>query len=232
MYLYLTDNPNPDGLFAVLAEGDAESSFAMKDNVSPDFTIRPFEAGDEFDVRELFVAVNRLLCPPDMRERFEAYIARSLAEEIDRIPDYYNERGGGFWVAVRERRIIGMFGLEPGTPGSVELRRMYVDPSSRRSGVASAMLRFAEDECRRLGVRRIELSTSELQAAAIAFYVRAGFQLLRTVVASEASHKTIGGGIQRYHFEKTLSQKPDRQRQAKLETQKGKRHVNASSDDA
>ena len=204
----------------------------MKEYVSAEFTIRPFEAGDGFEVRKLFVAVNRLLSPPDMRERFEAYIARSLAEEMDRIPDYYSERGGGFWVAVREQRIIGMFGLETGTPGSIELRRMYVDPSARRCGVASAMLRFAEDECRRSGASRIELSTSELQAAAIAFYVRAGYQLLRTAVAPDANNKTIGGGIQRYHFEKTLSQKPDRQREAKQQTQKGKRHVNASSDDA
>jgi hypothetical protein len=35
---------------------------------------------------------------------FEGYIARSLREEVDRIADYYGEKGGAFWVAVAEIR--------------------------------------------------------------------------------------------------------------------------------
>jgi putative acetyltransferase len=55
-----------------------------------------------------------------------------------------------------------------------------------------------------LGARKIELSTSELQSAAIALYERAGYALVREAVAVDASNKTIGGGIRRYHFEKVL----------------------------
>ena len=155
-------------------------------------------------MRELFITVNRLLSPSHMREEFELYIARSLAEEIDQIPAYYGERGGGFWVAIRDQQIVGMFGLEPAGPGSLELRRMYVDPFGRRRGTASAMLRFAEDECRRSGAGRIELSTSELQSAAIALYERTGYRLLREAVALDASNKTIGGGVRRFYFEKHI----------------------------
>jgi GNAT superfamily N-acetyltransferase len=108
-----------------------------------------------------------------MREAFEAYIGRSFSEDIDRISDYYRERGAGSGSQFEAHRIIGMFGLERGTPGSFEVLHMYVDPSAQRTGVASAMLHFAEDHCRRLGVRRIELSTSELQPAAI-MLVQAG----------------------------------------------------------
>jgi putative acetyltransferase len=171
---------------------------------TPEVTIRQFEERDAPRVRELFVTINRLLSPPNMRQAFEAYIERSLVEEIDRISDYYGERGGGFWVAVRDQQIVGMFGLESAGTSSFELRRMYVDPFARRHGVASAMLRFAEGECRRLGARRIELSTSELQSAAIAFYERAGYELVREAVAVDTSNKTIGGGIRRYHFEKVF----------------------------
>ena len=66
------------------------------------------------------------------------------------------------------------------------------------------MLRFAEDECRRRATYKIELSTSELQLAAIELYKRAGYQLVREAVALEASNKTVGGGIRRFHFEKAL----------------------------
>ncbi len=139
-----------------------------------------------------------------MRDTFEAYIARALTEEIDRVADYYAERDGGFWVATRDQTIVGMFGLEPASPDALELRRMYVEPSARRSGIASHMLRYAEAECRQRKIRKLELSTSELQPAALALYRQAGYQLVREVIAETASNKTLGGGIRRYHFEKIL----------------------------
>jgi GNAT superfamily N-acetyltransferase len=166
--------------------------------------IRPFLSGDAAEVRDMFVNVNRLLAPPAMREAFEAYIARSLAEEMDRVHDYYSERSGGFWVARRGEDLVGMFGLEAIPPDAMELRRMYVAPSARRGGIGRTMLLFAENEARRRGARRLELSTSELQPAAVALYRHTGYLLAREVVAEQASNKTIGGGIRRYHFEKPL----------------------------
>src|SRR5581483_1638180 len=61
--------------------------------------IRRYEDRDRAAVRDLFVRVNRALAPEAMRDQFEGYIARSLAEEIDLIPAYYAARQGGFWVA-------------------------------------------------------------------------------------------------------------------------------------
>jgi GNAT superfamily N-acetyltransferase len=172
--------------------------------VSPATVIRPFAESDSAEVREMFVAVNRLLSPPHMRDLFEAYIDRSLTEEMDRIAAYYGERGGGFWVAVRDGRVVGTFSLEPAAADAMELRRMYVHPSARRGGIARSMLVFAEDECRRRNIRKLELSTSELQPAALELYRNAGYRLLREVIAEQASNKTLGGGIRRWHFEKVL----------------------------
>src|ERR1700741_366928 len=109
--------------------------------------IRGFSSDDATAVRELFIKVNRLLAPADLREAFEIYIARSLAEEIDKISDYYSERRGGFWV----------------------------DPDFRRRGIARTMLDFAEEECRRRNRPRMNLSTSELQREALSFYQNAGY---------------------------------------------------------
>jgi putative acetyltransferase len=174
-------------------------------NVSAELTIRPFQEEDDgSQVCELFMIVNRLLSPPHMRDAFEGYIARSLTEEMDRVAAYYGERGGGFWVALREQKVVGMFGLEPAAPDAMELRRMYVDPPARRGGIARLMLRFAEAECRRLNVRRLELSTSELQPAALELYRHAGYRLLHEAVTEQACNKTLGSGILRYYFEKVL----------------------------
>jgi GNAT superfamily N-acetyltransferase len=166
--------------------------------------IRPFSEGDAAQVRELFITVNRLLSPAHLRDAFEVYIERALAEEIDCIPAYYGEHAGSFWVAVKDDKVVGMFGLEGTSDSAMELRRMYVDPSVRRQGVARQMLKSAEDECRRSGNSRLTLSTSEIQAAALALYKEAGYSLLHDEIADVASNKTIGSGIRRYYFEKTL----------------------------
>ena len=165
--------------------------------------IVPFQPAHAARVRELFIRVNRRLAPAAMKKQFEAYIERSLAEEIDRIDDYYGDHNGGFWVAI-DCDVVGMFGLEQIGPDAMELRRMYVDPDRRRRGIARTMLAFAEGQCRQQNCKRLDLSTSELQPEALALYRDAGYRLLREEVATEASNKTVGGGISRYYFTKEL----------------------------
>ena len=167
-------------------------------------TIRPFAEHDAAHVRELFITVNRLLSPLHLRDAFEAYIETALREEIDRIPDYYGERDGGFWVAVRGDKVVGTFGLERASDDAMELRRMYVDPSARRQGIARRMLQFAEDQCRRRNVLRLELSTAEIQQAALALYRNSGYRLVREETVEGLSNKTVGSGILRYYLEKIL----------------------------
>ena len=166
--------------------------------------IRPFSEADGEQVCTLFAEVNRLLAPPHLKDAFETYIARSIDEEIGRIGDYYRERDGGFWVAVDGSALVGMFGLERSGEAGMELRRMYVAPSARRRGIGRTMLDFAERHVAGLGIPRIDLSTSELQPDALALYRKAGYELVRTELANEATNKTIGGGIRRFYFEKHL----------------------------
>lgn len=167
-------------------------------------SVRAFRPEDAAAVRSLFIRVNRLLAPPEMKAAFEDYIQRSLVQEVDRISDYYSGKNGGFWVAVDDQGLAGMFGLEPSGELGMELRRMYVDPERRRQGIARKLLSCAENECRRRNCLTMHLSTSELQAAAIALYRNSGYVLAREEVAETASNKTLGGGIRRYYFTKRL----------------------------
>jgi GNAT superfamily N-acetyltransferase len=61
-------------------------------------------------------------------------------------------------------------------PGSVEVKRMYVDPSARGSGIATAVLRALEDRARELGSSRLVLETGTMQPDAIRFYEREGYE--------------------------------------------------------
>ena len=96
------------------------------------------------------------------------------------------------------------FGLERASDDAMELRRMYVDPSARRRGIARQMLQFAEDECRSRNFSRLDLSTAEIQQAALALYKNAGYRLVREETVEGLSNKTVGSGILRYYLEKIL----------------------------
>jgi ribosomal protein S18 acetylase RimI-like enzyme len=168
------------------------------------FAIRRYADADHAAVRNLFTRINAELAPPELHEAFARYVDVSLRDEIDRLADYYAERQGSFWVAYDGARLAGMFGLERVATPAAELRRMYVDAAYRKRGLARMMLEHAERICREAGTPVLTLSTSELQQAALAFYRRAGYRLVREEVGAAQSNKTVGGAIRRYHFEKQL----------------------------
>jgi RimJ/RimL family protein N-acetyltransferase len=177
---------------------------AMTEQTVP-ISLRRYEDRDLPAVRNLFIQVNRELAPARLREAFEGYIMRSLAEEIDRIPEYYAAHGGSFWIVEdADRALVGTFGLETVEAGTAEIRRMYVDPRARRRGIARAMLRQAERICAEAQINRIVLSTSELQPAALALYRAARYRLVREEIATAETNKTVGAGLRRYYFEKQL----------------------------
>ncbi|MGH9483296.1 MAG: ribosomal protein S18-alanine N-acetyltransferase, partial [Terriglobales bacterium] len=61
--------------------------------------------------------------------------------------------------------------------GEAELQSLAVRPESRRAGIGAALLAEALAALRRLGVRTVFLEVREGNAAAQAFYRRAGFKI-------------------------------------------------------
>ncbi|WP_410606433.1 GNAT family N-acetyltransferase [Amycolatopsis sp. lyj-109] len=70
---------------------------------------------------------------------------------------------------------VGCGGLRLLGPGSGEVKRMYVEPAARGTGVAAALLRALENHARNLGITRLLLETGTGQPDAIRFYQREGY---------------------------------------------------------
>ncbi|MGA1835771.1 GNAT family N-acetyltransferase [Herbiconiux sp. 11R-BC] len=70
---------------------------------------------------------------------------------------------------------VGCGGLRPLSGGGAEIKRMFVHPSVRGTGVAVALLRAIEDEARAMGLDRLLLETGTGQPDAIRFYEREGY---------------------------------------------------------
>ncbi|MDQ0791390.1 GNAT family N-acetyltransferase [Streptomyces sp. B3I8] len=60
--------------------------------------------------------------------------------------------------------------------GTGEVKRMYVSPDARGTGVATALLRALEDHARQRGADTVQLSTGVEQPDAIRFYDREGYR--------------------------------------------------------
>ena len=167
-------------------------------------TIRPFAEHDAAQVRELFITVNRLLSPSHLRDALEAYIERALIEEmIVTRPTTASGTVVFGWLS-EATKWSAHSAWKRASDDAMELRRMHVDPSARRRGFARRMLQFAEDECRSRNVSRLQLSTAEIQQAALPLYRNAGYRLVREETVEALSNKTVGSGIRRYYLEKIL----------------------------
>jgi len=167
--------------------------------------IRAYDAADYDQVVALFIRTNRELASDHMRDQFEQYIATVIDGELKQLSEIFSaERRNAFWVVEADGRIVGMFGIEACDAGRTELRRMYLDKPYRGRGIAQSMLACAEARAREFDFATIVLSTAEVQNAAIAFYRKSGYRLIRTELADTMSTKTVGGGLTRFHFEKEL----------------------------
>jgi putative acetyltransferase len=76
----------------------------------------------------------------------------------------------------RDGGAVGCGGLRFLEPGVAEIKRMYVAPAHRGTGVAAMILRTLEAHARDAGVRQLVCETGTLQPEAIRFYQREGYQ--------------------------------------------------------
>jgi GNAT superfamily N-acetyltransferase len=70
---------------------------------------------------------------------------------------------------------VGCVGLLLRDPATAEIKRMYVRPNARGTGLARRLLDAIEDQAARLGARRVILETGLAQPEAIALYRAAGY---------------------------------------------------------
>jgi len=168
-------------------------------------TFRRYRIADYDSVAALWTRINRELAPAGKEELFERYIATTIDGELNQLLEVFSEaKRNAFWVVEGGDGIVGSFGIESNSSADTELRRMYLDRSYRGLGIAQRMLDCAQTTALQLGFTKMLVSTAAIQKAAVRFYRSNGFRLIRTEVADAMNAKQAGGGLTRFHFEKTL----------------------------
>ena len=124
--------------------------------------------------------------------------SRYGAEDPDEpAPDELAPPGGVFVIAWTGDEPVGCGGLRAYDGEIGELKRMYVTPPARRSGVARAVLAELERVARGLGYGRLRLETGLRQPEAIALYESSGYEPI-------APYGIYGDAPLSRCFEKTL----------------------------
>ena len=86
------------------------------------------------------------------------------------------EQSGVYLVGVRAAGgLVGVGGIDVQPAGLGELKRFYVHPAQRGTGVGDALMAGVLEHASAQGVRLVRLETGDKQHAAIRFYRRHGF---------------------------------------------------------
>ena len=96
--------------------------------------------------------------------------------ELARLPAPYNPPGGCLLIAMQDDAAIGIVGLKPLLPGIAEIKRLYVVPEARGTGLGRTLAERGLAEAEAKGYANVRLDTHRpSMGAAIALYGALGF---------------------------------------------------------
>ena len=119
-----------------------------------------------------------------IRRLFEEYAAsldtdlcfQGFAEELAGLPGDYAPPQGRLLLALEDGQTAGCIALRPLERGVCEMKRLYVRPAFRASGIGRVLVDRVMQEARNAGYQRMRLDTLPSMKSAQALYRRLGFQ--------------------------------------------------------
>lgn len=94
--------------------------------------------------------------------------------DLDYILEKYKGRGR-FWLALRDKELIGTVAIEEVDAEIAKLKRMFVLPEYQGTGIGQRLFNTALDFAKEQGYKKIKLNTDKIMNRAHRFYERNGF---------------------------------------------------------
>lgn len=100
---------------------------------------------------------------------------QDFASELAELPGKYAPPDGALLIA-GDPIALGCVGLRPISDEICEMKRLYIRPAARGTGLGRALADTVVAEAARLGYRQLRLDTLASMERAIAMYLQMGFQ--------------------------------------------------------
>ncbi|MGH3137825.1 MAG: GNAT family N-acetyltransferase [Gaiellaceae bacterium] len=155
----------------------------MKAEVQAHMEIRRAESGDVAAIR----AIVEVAYAP-----YEPRIGRVPAPVVADYPALV--AAGDAWVCISDGRVVGVLVIRQ-AGDALELENVAVDPACQRRGYGRALIAFAEQQARELGLGTVTLYTNEAMVENLRLYPRLGFA---------ETERRVEDGYRRVFFEKSL----------------------------
>ena len=159
---------------------------------TPTFYIAPVRTADDLaSAVNLFRAYASSLAIDLSFQNFEA--------EMETLPGKYAPPAGELLLARSSSgTAVGCVALRPIEPlGCCEMKRLYVSPEGRGSGIGERLVAAVVREAERIGYREMRLDTLPSMVAAMALYRKSGFQPIEPyynnpVIGTIFMHRSLG----------------------------------------
>ena len=136
---------------------------------SSDFIIAPARSRIELTSAAALLRAYAKSLPVDLAPQ-------GFSQELASLPGVYGPPGGELLLAKRGDHLLGCIALKALEPPRVaEIKRLYVRPQARATGVGKALVQAAIATAERLGYGEIKLDTLPHMESAIALYKAHGF---------------------------------------------------------
>jgi GNAT superfamily N-acetyltransferase len=129
--------------------------------------IEPWTAGDQQAVLDLIL--------PIQQAEFGLPITIDDQPDLIDVPGFYRTPGGEFWVAHWHGAVAGTIAALYLDERTLVLRKMFVSPDQRGSGLAATLLHTVASWARQRHFESIVLGTTSAMEGAHRFYARQGF---------------------------------------------------------
>ncbi len=135
-----------------------------------DFIIRPWETRDRKIVVNLITNI--------LAEYGLGSEPCGADEDVEKVEEFYYQKGGEFWVVEQSDNIVGSAAYYPIKRGNhgVEIRKMYLIPEVRGQGLGKFLLRELEIKIKSQGFQEIYLETATVLKEAVKLYESCGYQ--------------------------------------------------------
>lgn len=164
---------NPNEQEKVREGLNAYSSAFKKARKLDGIVIRPIEPNDN---EQLSLLIKSVLSEFGANKPRFAY----MDEETDSMYEFYQKEGAAYYVALKDKRIIGGIGFGPlqdDHKDVCELRKMYLDKEVRGIGLGNELLRLTIEKAKSF-YTTIYLETLSHMTQAISLYRKIGFEFL------------------------------------------------------